>query len=606
MKWLLANRKVSIIVLFVLLSGLILQLSRTQFVLKMVDNEDLTSYKDEIIKANLEQPATVSDQIDYCIVYDDTTTAFKNNAEQALSYMQKKTKSYDVYLGKVDYAKCPRIILTTPYLKHLGSIDEIESYVYNGGQLFFMNVLDMDTHFKALYRKLGILDFHDYVKSKGVEMLSNVLIGTIGKIFLESEINVSLGITLQKNIDVLIQSTNGTPLLWKSNYGHGTFMVFNGTLLADKVSRGLFSGSISLMEPDYIYPIFNMKTYFIDDFPAPIAKGKNPIIYKEYKRDLPSFYQNIWWPNMLQIAKQNNIIYTGAIIESYNDRVQPPFENTDDKELSYLISFGRELIQSGGEIGFHGYNHQSLTLDKKIAKSFGYNVWKSTEDMKASIQEIQHYAKVAFPSYTVTSYVPPSNALSQEGRQILKEAWPDLTVISSLYSEDSTNRSYIQEFEIAQDGIIEMPRISSGYFQSESDDWAIANAITGLGIFSHFTHPDDVISEDRSRGGWSDMYEEFKHYMEEINTTYPWLLAMTATEAALNQAMVLQSNIQIEQTPSKINGNIGQFYNDQYFILRTEKKIGQLKNCEVKKIDTNTYLVQAYNSTFEVALKGGN
>ncbi len=604
MKWLFANRKVIIIVLFVLLCGLILHISRTQFVLKMVDNEDLLSYKDEIIQANLEQQSTTSQQVDYCIVYDNTTTSFKNNAEQALSYMQKKTKSYDVYLGKVDYAKCPRIILTTPYLKHLGSIEEIESYVYNGGRLFFMNVLNMDTHFKALYRKLGILDFHNYIESKGVDMLSNVLIGTKGKSFLESEINVSLGITLDKNIDILIQSTNGTPLLWKNDYGQGAFMVFNGTMLVDKVSRGLLSGAISLLEPDYIYPIFNMKTYFIDDFPAPIAKGKNPIIYKEYKRDLPSFYQNIWWPNMLQIAKQNNIIYTGGIIESYNDRVHPPFENTEDKEFSYLISFGRELIQSGGEIGFHGYNHQSLTMDKKISQSFGYNVWTSTEDMKASIQEILQYAKVAFPSYTVTSYVPPSNALSVEGRQILKEAWPDLIVISSLYSEDSTNRSYIQEFEIAQDGIIEMPRISSGYFQTESDDWAIANAITGLGVFSHFTHPDDVISEDRSKGGWSDMYEDFKQYMENINTTYPWLRAMTATKAALNQAMVLQSNVQIEQTPSKINGKIEKFYSDQYFILRTEKKIGKLKNCDIKKIDTNTYLVQAYNSNFEVTLRG--
>ncbi|MFF5996192.1 DUF2194 domain-containing protein [Lysinibacillus sp. KU-BSD001] len=605
MKWLVANRKVSIIVLFVLLSGLLLQLSRSQFVLEMVDNENLVAKKDEIISASLENPTETSYDVDYCIVYDETTLSFKNNAEQALQYMHKKTKSYDVYLGKVDYNRCPRIILTTPYLKHLGSIEEIENYVYHGGRLFLMNVLEMDTHFQVLYRKLGIVDFHDYVETNGVKMLSNVLIGTKGKTFLENTAtNVSIGVTLNNHEDTLMQTSSGVPLLWKSSYGEGTFVVFNGTILTSKTSRGVFSGAISLMEPDYIYPIFNSKTFYIDDFPAPIAKGTNDVIYKEYKRDLPTFYQNIWWPDMLQLANEFNITYTGMLIESYNNLAEAPFENTDDAESSYLISFGRELIQSGGELGFHGYNHQSFTMDKEISKSFGYNAWKSTEDMKLAIQELRRYTKTGFPAYKVTSYVPPSNVLSQEGRKLLKEVWPELTVIASLYSEDITTRSYVQEFEIAEDGVIEMPRISSGYFKTETNEWAIANAITGLGVFSHFIHPDDVISEDRSKGSWSDMYEEFEELMKEIHKTYPWFRSMTATDAALDVAKVLQSTVNFKQTENKVHGTIENFYTDQYFVFRTEKQIGRLQNCTVQKIDTNTYLVTAEEAEFEIALRG--
>jgi len=607
MKWLVANRKVSIIVLFILLCGLFLQLSRSQFVLKMVDNEEIMIEQGLVVSTSSESLSKTNYDVDYCIAYDESTISFKNNAEQALAYMKKKTKSYDVYLGKVDYNRCPRIVLTTPYLKHLGSVEEIENYVYNGGRLFLMNVLEMDSHFKILYRKFGIIDYYDYIETTGITMTSNVLIGATGNTYLESTLDdVSLGVSLENNVDILVKNTSNTPLLWKKEYGAGTFMVFNGTIFSLKSSRGLFTGAISMMEPDYIYPIFNMKTFYIDDFPAPIAKGRNDVIYNEYKRDLPSFYQNIWWPDMLQAGKRYNIIYTGAIIESYNDNVTAPFENTDDKDSNFLISFGREVIQSGGELGFHGYNHQSFTLNKEIAESFGYNVWPSTEHMKLAIEELQRYAKKAFPAYKFTSYVPPSNVLSAEGRKVLKEVLPDLVVIASLYSEDDTNRSYIQEFEIADDNVIEMPRISAGYFKNEVYDWSIANAITGLGVFSHFIHPDDVISADRSKGGWSDMFEEFEEFMNDIYENYPWLRAKTATDAALDVAKVLQSDVKFEQTENSILGEIYNFRDDQYFIFRTDKKINQLKNCKVEKIDKNTYLVTAQDAKFQITLGGNN
>ncbi|MGN7476636.1 DUF2194 domain-containing protein [Solibacillus silvestris] len=603
MKVFLNNRKTILIIALILVSGIVLHLSRSEAILNTVKNDlEFTADKDLLMPT--EKKAQSISNPAYCIVYNEPFTKLKNNIEMTLNYLQKPYKTFDVSLGKVDLYSCPNILLATSDLRSIGTVEEIEKFVSNGGNLFSMTTLEPNSHFISIYRHFGIIDFFGFADTKKIVMTSNVLIGANEKTFWETDLNdSSLNVTLENSIQPNIVNQAGLPLLWKSKYGEGAFIALNMNIAAEKYSRGLIAGMLSLQDEPFIYPIFNAKTFYIDDFPAPIAKGRNKIIYNEYKQDLPSFYRNIWWPNMIQAATNYNIVYTGALIESYEDKVTPPFDNSMDIELTYLIGFGRELINSGGELGYHGYNHQSLTLDEKISKSFGYNAWQSADHMKASLIELKSYTNKAFPKYTVTSYVPPSNVLSAEGRSILKEALPDLITIGSLYSEDLTERSYIQEFNVAEDSIVEMPRISSGYFPSVTSEWEIANAVTGHGFFSHFIHPDDVISEDRSKGGWASMYEEFEHFMKDVHTRYHWLEATTATNAALKVANTLNSHVHFEQTEKNILGSIEHFNIVHDFILRTEKAIKQTKNCSYERIDDDVYLVSAHDAQFEIIFK---
>ena len=46
------------------------------------------------------------------------------------------------------------------------------------------------------------------------------------------------------------------------------------------------------------------------------------------------------------------------------------------------------------------------------------------------------------------------------------------------------NSAYVQEYSIADDGIVEMPRVTSGYTEGDFQRWLNANAITTHGIFS--------------------------------------------------------------------------------------------------------------------------
>ncbi|MCH7321058.1 DUF2194 domain-containing protein [Solibacillus sp. MA9] len=603
MNGLLNNKKIFYILILIFLCGVILQLSRSDFILNSVKNELDLTVSSKVLQPTTKHVQAISNA-EYCILYNEEYEKLKSNIEKTLQYLKKPYKTYDAELSKVEFNKCPNILLATPYLDDVGTIDEIESFVETGGNLFSMTTLEPDALFEILNRQLGIIDYSDFTTTTGIEVTSNVLIGAKGRVFLEGSLNdSSLNVTIESTIEPAMKNLSGVPLLWKKEFGEGNFIILNLNIAAEKYSRGVIAGMLSMPGDPFIYPIFNSKTFFIDDFPAPIAKGRNEIIYKEFELDLPNFYRNVWWPDMLEASQKFNLVYTGALIESYEDKVTPPFNNSQDIELTYLVGFGRELINSGGEIGYHGYNHQSLTLDSAVSKTFGYNHWQSIDHMKQALREVETYTKKAFPSYTVSSYVPPSNVLSKEARSIIKEALPNLITIASLYSEDITNRSYVQEFEVSEDAIVEMPRISSGYFPTETNEWEIVNAITSLGVLSHFIHPDDVISEDRSKGGWTSMFEEFEQFFGDIHERYPWLHATTATNAALKQASTLNSSVTFEQTEEQIIGHIKPFFSQLDFILRTEKTIKTTKNISYEKIDDNTYLIKATSENFEIIFK---
>ncbi|WP_438348666.1 DUF2194 domain-containing protein [Paenibacillus sp. FA6] len=603
------NKNIYVILAAIVVLAIIMQVSRSEYVLQFSRNTNLAESR-QIFNSNLGQAeATDLGGPTSCVLYDseeEVSVSVKNNATRLLQYMKRKTLSIDTSVDSINLDSCAMTIITNQILDEIGNIDSLSDYVNDGGYVMFTNTLEMDHTFNKIYRQLGIISSSEPFLAQGIELKSNVLIGEKDLIIDDPYVANSMNrIEIDDSSELLATSVDGMPLMWRRDHGQGAFMVFNGTMLVEKINRGLIAGGISLLEPDFIYPIFNSKQIYIDDFPAPIQKGINDSIYQQYHKDVSHFYRDIWWPDMLKAAKNADLKYTAVLIQSYTDRVDPPFNSPVDEDRYNLLSYGREVIKSGGEIGIHGYNHQSLQMDEEIADNYGYKVWPSTSVMSQSISESLKYANISFPNYKIMSYVPPSNMISSEGREALKEAWPDLTVISSLYEEDITNMSYIQEYEVAEDGIIEMPRVTSGYVDNPIEHWAEANTITSLGIYSHFVHPDDVLDELRGKQlSWAELYKAYSTKLERLKKTYPWLRAMTATEGAIDLEKVLNSRVEWTKEVDSIRGDITNFQDDNYFVLRTARSIAQLKHCSVSKIDENTYLVKATEAKFQIGLGG--
>jgi hypothetical protein len=601
------NKTIIIIILFLFLFGTVIQLSRSNFFIRLTTGNEQNNNSTIVSSALSAQEAKRFKQDKFLIVFDpknEESLVLRNNLEKTFDYLKKDYEVVPVTEIPENLSGYQDVIIAFSNLDEVSNFAIFIDYADEGGKLFFAIRPELENTLYSIYRKMGIYELgSNFVNENRVILDSDLLLQGKGTKF-EGEFlyNNSLPVHLSESCTVLAHASKENPLLWTVPYGKGDIMIFNGTMLGDKISRGMITGALSYLNDDFIYPIINSKVVYIDDFPAPFPEGYNKDIYKDYKRDTATFFRDIWWTDMERIAIKNDVKYTGVFIQTYNNRVKGSFE--DKAGLEKLKIFGRDLIKSGGEIGIHGYNHQSLTKDQSAVKEYGYKAWPSEENMVASLTEAKEYFDEIFPNYTLRTYVPPSNVLSEEGKKAIKKAIPSVNILASLYEDDPIAPTYTQEFEIGNT-FIEMPRFTSGYLYTNAMKWTSITNVTMYGAFSHFVHPDDLLDIERSGGkSWGKLEKEYDKLLEDIKVNYPWLESMTASESGGKYTEYNNAELFISQENNTIKVYINNFAGNLDFLLRSDKEIKHLENCEVERAGKDHYLVHAKAEKIEIQLGG--
>ncbi|MDR6885374.1 DUF2194 domain-containing protein [Bacillus sp. 3255] len=346
--------------------------------------------------------------------------------------------------------------------------------------------------------------------------------------------NNMLDVKLQPEAEVYLTS-QGTPLLWTYVYGQGKVVYWNSTASAQKEGRGLMVQSIGLAVDSLVTSQVAARSLNIDDFPSPVPQVDNPLIHREYGLSTPAFYERIWWEDMVRISKLYGWKYTGLIIGTYQNRTEPPLPSLLDGTPELIPYFGSRLLGLGGEIGLHGYNHQSLvTADEPIKPELGYVPWPNQAAMAKSLRRLTELTDSLFPGHELKTYVPPSNVMNRTGKMALAEAAPSIDILSSLYSVGGEKGFLEQEFGVDSEfpQFTNYPRISSGYAIDEGQLFFINDAIANFGLVNHFVHPDDALDIQRSGGkGWKYLIQHFEGWMSWLNKTYPYLEPLTVRDA---------------------------------------------------------------------------
>ncbi|MCL5073525.1 MAG: DUF2194 domain-containing protein [Actinobacteria bacterium] len=599
-------KKIIFIIVALLLLAAGFQILRSFGILKLVKN--VNSQKELAAAISPVIPSEVNFE-KYLIVSDNSETnsvQTENQLKAVFGYMKKDFTEMNIDKEAGDLSAYDCIFFTFERLDFLNNLNGYLDYVNSGGNLVFLTRPVTDKSFESMKTLLGIKEnAKKTVSARGIKMLSEVLIRTASfKTDSDIILNSSIDLKLDSNIKPLITSYDDLPVLWEKNYGKGRFVVFNGTILNEKNNRGLLAGIIGVAKEDLIYPVVNVKMVHIDDFPSPVPSGKNEKIYEEFSRDIPQFYREVWWPEMLKIAKKFDIKYSGFVIESYNNVSEPPFPGAKSEDIRNLLIYGKELLGSGGEIGLHGYNHQSLALQGYIKQNLGYKPWKSENDMVLSLRELIGFIKGVFTNYSLKAYVPPSNILSPEGRKAVLEANPDLKIIASIYLPNKENDVYSQELSIAEDKIIEFPRFSAGYEKTGENMWIIYNAVNMYGLFVHFVHPDDVLDPERNGNkSWEQLAKEFSSMTGEINQSYGWLRSFTISPASQELVKYLECEPLIDYKGNDITIYTKNYRPDVYCIMRTNKRIAGSDRCSYTWIADNAYLLTLKDSICRLKLE---
>ena len=468
------------------------------------------------------------------------------------------------------------------------------SWVKEGGSVLFALTLQKETYVSMIEQKLGIISSgYQNAEVSSIYFEKDFLIGGGRSYVITDPFDSAWEVQLDETARVYarIGDENGMPLIWERNYGKGKFVIDNFGL-TEKAVRGFYAASYSLLTDAGVYPVINGSVFYLDDFPSPVPGGDGTYVRRDYNTSIAEFYSNVWWPDMMTLAAKHGVKYTGVIIENYEDNTDENItEQTDVQRFQY---FGNMILHQGGELGYHGYNHQPLSLSNvDYGTVLPYKTWTSLDAMEKAVDELIRFGKKMFPATELSVYVPPSNVLSEEGRKLLGEKFPEIRSIASNYFPGEF--AYVQEFETAEDGIVEQPRIISG---AVIDDYMQMAALSELNMHfvnSHFMHPDDLLDEDRGAAlGWEKLKKRLDEYMTWLNGSAEELRNLTGSELAGAVQRYGALTVDKEITEKEIRLHLGNLYDEAYLMVRiNEGEPGEVTGGELVNITGNLYLLRA-------------
>lgn len=591
--------------------GIILCLALGLFVQKLGEWYS-TNHKEYYLTGKVPSTASVVKHLDKdtLVLYDsenDTSQRAWKQFDQILRDMRMGVQLVDVAKHESyslsDYKKV--VVLVTDLSRMEGQVQPLMDWTKKGGQTLFAVTMFKESNLDSIDHSIGVsYSNYEMDEVKEIYVDPDFMIGGGRNYTISEPFESARKVSLEEDAKVYAKTTDEshTPLIWEKAYGKGKFVVDNLGIYERNV-RGIYAASYSLLTEATVYPVINGSTYYIDDFPSPVPAGDGRFVKRDYDMSVSEFYTNVWWPDLLKLHDKYGIVHTGVVIENYEAQTDGKIVQQND--LDRFKYFGNSLLANGGELGYHGYNHQPLS---PLSVNYGdvyssYKTWKDKAAMKTSLSELIRFVNQLFPKAQKSVYVPPSNILSKEGREVIVKDFPEIKAISSNYFPGDF--TYSQEFQVSPDGMIEEPRTVSGAVWDDFSQMTVFSEMNMHYVNNHFLHPDDVLDVNRGAElGWAKMYEALDKEVSWVHNMAPSLRNLTGSElaGAVQRYGILKVSQKYTKDTLKIN--LENFHNHAYLMIRLNKnEINKVKNGKVTHLTGNLYLLKATNKSVTITLK---
>ncbi|WP_250234382.1 DUF2194 domain-containing protein [Bifidobacterium longum] len=501
------------------------------------------------------------------------------------------------------------MVIAMPNLDPLGEhVLQIMQWVKKGGGVMFAMTPEKTGYLDVIGPQIGIeSSAYEYVVTEGITPSKDFMLGGGQTYMFSDPFKSSLSVALNDRAQVEAVSSNGrTPLVWRSSVESGTAVMCNIGIYV-KMVRGFYASAFSLLSSAMAYPVINSAAFYLDDFPSPVPSGNGKYIKRDYNMSISEFYSQVWWPDLVRLAERYGIRFTGVMIENYGDDTKnDPVRQTDNTQFEY---YGGLLLRQNGEIGYHGYNHQPLVLpNTDYGNEYTYVQWPNRKAIVDSLNELIAFQKTVLPAATSSVYVPPSNILSREGRQIIGEDVPQIRAIASMAFPPDSSLEYVQEFGVAADGVVEAPRIVSGSMVNNS--YMRLAAVSELNmhyVSTHFMHPDDLLDEDRgAKEGWETYRKGLEDYLDWLEQSAPSIRMQTGTECAAAVQRFSGLTVSMATSDDSWDLHLGNLIDQGWLMFRANNGTpGRVRGGSLTKLTGNLYLLKATSATVHIERKTG-
>ena len=501
------------------------------------------------------------------------------------------------------------MVIAMPNLDPLGEhVLQIMQWVKKGGGVMFAMTPEKTGYLDVIGPQIGIeSSAYKYVVTEGITPSKDFMLGGGQTYMFSDPFKSSLSVALNDRAQVEAVSSNGrTPLVWRSSVESGTAVMCNIGIYV-KMVRGFYASAFSLLSSAMAYPVINSAAFYLDDFPSPVPSGNGKYIKRDYNMSISEFYSQVWWPDLVRLAERYGIRFTGVMIENYGDDTKnDPVRQTDNTQFEY---YGGLLLRQNGEIGYHGYNHQPLVLpNTDYGNEYTYVQWPNRKAIVDSLNELIAFQKTVLPAATSSVYVPPSNILSSEGRQIIGEDMPQIRAIASMAFPPDSSLEYVQEFGVAADGVVEAPRIVSGSMVNNS--YMRLAAVSELNmhyVSTHFMHPDDLLDEDRgAKEGWETYRKGLEDYLDWLEQSAPSIRMQTGTECAAAVQRFSGLTVSMATSDDSWDLHLGNLIDQGWLMFRANSGTpGRVRGGSLTRLTGNLYLLKATSATVHIERKAG-
>ena len=501
------------------------------------------------------------------------------------------------------------MVIAMPNLDPLGEhVLQIMQWVKKGGGVMFAMTPEKTGYLDVIGPQIGIeSSAYKYVVTEGITPSKDFMLGGGQTYMFSDPFKSSLSVALNDRAQVEAVSSDGrTPLVWRSSVESGTAVMCNIGIYV-KMVRGFYASAFSLLSSAMAYPVINSAAFYLDDFPSPVPSGNGKYIKRDYNMSISEFYSQVWWPDLVRLAERYGIRFTGVMIENYGDDTKnDPVRQTDNTQFEY---YGGLLLRQNGEIGYHGYNHQPLVLpNTDYGNEYTYVQWPNRKAIVDSLNELIAFQKTVLPAATSSVYVPPSNILSSEGRQIIGEDVPQIRAIASMAFPPDSSLEYVQEFGVAADGVVEAPRIVSGSMVNNS--YMRLAAVSELNmhyVSTHFMHPDDLLDEDRgAKEGWETYRKGLEDYLDWLEQSAPSIRMQTGTECAAAVQRFSGLTVSMATSDDSWDLRLGNLIDQGWLMFRANNGTpGRVRGGSLTKLTGNLYLLKATSATVHIKRKTG-
>lgn len=565
-----------------------------------LDREDVIRLEDAMV-----------DQKPTCLVLTDLGRVDSSEAYENFSVILQdmKVPSLTIDLGcqeiPADLSPFSTYVIATNNISAIGDrIIDICDRVYEGCGVLVAMIPETDAYGQYLLQQAGCYTFTEgnFVVDS-VYFDKDFMLGGGQAYEIPTPFESSIGVSLRDDAEVYARygGPDGVPILWKHEYGKGCFTVVNLGIY-EKAVRGIYCMAYTTIEDVSLFPVLDGMVIFLDDMPSPVPEGNSEYIQRDYKVSIADYYVNYWYPDISKLSKKYGLPLVGLIIENYGDDI----DGTNDRQpdSSRFTFFGNQILREGGEIGYHGYNHQPLSTTIDYTDLFDYHDWKDVGSIKSSFEELMAFTKELYPDATISCYVPPSNIMSAEGRAYIGSLYPAVRTISGIYfADDEFDYSYTTEFCVAEDGIVEMPRITSGSLKDSYMKLAAFSELNMHMVFSHFIHPDDAMDVDRGADiGWPTLYKNLEEFFDWAVESAPAIRRVDSStlSGTLQRWSGLTIDKQWEKTDYKdtLTVKLGNYKDEAHLIYRFNNGApDKVDGGSVTKMTETLYLVDAESDT---------